>query len=1046
MADQNYPDKVRGPRRVAISSGFCLLLFAGTLAICATAAQAPSQSPAVKPAVSPVESKADAKKAKAAYEDGVRAEQRLDWDAAFAAYSDAAHWDPSDREYLLRLAIAKSRIVQKKVDAAERDAVSGRLDAARRELLDASYIDPSNRTVQERIVELTAAEPERVREIDEPEITGEPDLEYRPGKRSFDYRGDTQGAYQQLASQFGVEAAFDVDLHARTVHFQVTDMDFPTAARVLGDLTATFWRPLTSRLFFVTDNTPQKRKDYDASVVRTVLLPSSETPEQMTEMLRLVRDITGITRSDLDANSRTITLRASPQAIAVASDLIGNLEQPTGEVVLEIEVLEVDRNRARQLGITPPQTATVYSLSSQQIQEAEQSAQGLIDVINQIFGTSSLPPVIAFGGGKTTFLATLPGAAANFAEMLSVVRQGRRILLRAQDGQPATFFVGDRVPVSLTTFAPSITSAGISSVSAGAATVAPLTNYAAGNSPAFVATADLRGTSMNDLIVANSADNTVSVLLGNGDGTFGAQTTFPTGTTPVWIASGQFNNGAAAANSDNILDLAVANKAANTVSILLGKGDGTFQPKVDIPTGRGPVSVIATDFHDLSGTGFLDLAVANQDDNSISVFQGNGDGTFQAPALIQLPTGFSPAALAATDLNGDGHADLVVADQGHNTISVFLGNGDGTFQNRTDYPTGDAPVSVAFGDFNADGAEDIAVANLGGNSVTVYYNQISTANSAPLGKFVAGATRDFVAGNGPTSISVADYNADGVPDIAVSDQTDNAITVLLNSGSELFTALPEIPVGAAPASIATADFNGDGLIDAATADNGSAQATVVINSASLFGSGVGLNSFGTPYPGVQYLDIGLKVKATPRIHPNDDVTLDLNFNMSSLSGQSINAIPIISNDEVDQTVRVRPNETAALAGFLETQLSNAITGNPGIADIPGIGLLDQNQNAQQQETELLILVTPRMVRLAPRKDHTIYAGQGSVEGEGAGTVGNTFVPPQPVPQPGREPPGTKPRKPADAAGRPAFAGPIEIWRNVWNGGNVYCVASSTTTG
>jgi type II secretory pathway component GspD/PulD (secretin) len=891
------------------------------------------------------------------------------------------------------------------VDAAERDAVSGRLDAARRELLEASSIDPSNKMVQERIVELAAAEPERIREIGEPELAGEPTLTYRPGKQSFDYRGDTQGAYQQLAAQFGVEVAFDVDLHSRMTRCRLNDVDFPTAARLLGDMTGTFWRPLTSRLFFVTDNTPQKRKDYDASVVRSILLPSSETPEQMTEMLRMVREITGITRSDLDTNSRTITLRASPQAIAVASDLIGNLEQPTGEVVLEIEILEVDRNRARQLGITPPQTATIYSLNSQQIEEAQQSAQGLIDVINQVFGTSSVPPVIAFGGGKTTFLATLPGAAANFAEMLSLVRHGRRILLRAQDGQPATFFVGDRIPVSLTTFSPSLTSSGTSEATGAAGTAAsPLTNYAAGNSPSFITAASLRANGVNDLIVANAADNTISVLLGNGDGTFGAQTTFPTGTNPVSIASGQFNNGATAANSDNILDLAVANKAANTISILLGKGDGTFQPRADISTGRAPVSVVAADFHDGNGTGFLDLAVANQDDNSISIFQGNGDGTFMRPALLQLPAGFAPASLAATDLNGDGHVDLVVADQGHNSISVFLCNGNGTFQNRTDYPTGNAPVSVAFGDFNGDGAADIAVANSGGNSVTVYYNQTDTSTSMPLGRFIAGATGEFAAGNAPSSISVADYNGDGLADIAVSDKTDNAVTILLNGGNELFEALSEIPVGTAPASIATADFNGAGGPDAATADSGSAQATVIINSASE----AGLNSFGTPYPGVQYLDVGLKVKATPRIHPNSDVTVDLNLGISSLTSQSINAIPVINNDSVEQTVRLKPNETAALAGFLETQLTNAITGNPGIAEIPGIGLLDQNQNTQQPETELLILVTPRMVRLAPRKDHTIYAGQGSAGGEG--TAGNAFVPPPPqqIPQPEQAPPGQSP--------------------------------------
>jgi len=236
--------------------------------------------------------------------------------------------------------------------------------------------------------------------------------------------------------------------------------------RILGEETGTFWRPLTKHLFLVAENTPQKRKDYALLVVRTVVLSASETPEQMTETFRLVREIAGITRADLDTRSGTITMRASPQAVTVASSLIENLENPVGQLILEIEVLEVDRNYARDLGITPPQSTKVFTLSRQQVQEALQSQQGLIDVITQLFGTPSslagltstqiasllgsgqvgigslVPPLVAFGGGSTTFLATVPGATATFSAALSLVRTGRRILLRAEDGKPATFFVG----------------------------------------------------------------------------------------------------------------------------------------------------------------------------------------------------------------------------------------------------------------------------------------------------------------------------------------------------------------------------------------------------------------------------------------------------------------------------------------------------------------------------------------------------------------------------------------------------------------------------
>lgn len=962
----------------------------------------------------PAAQKADAKKAKAAFDEGMNAEKRQDWSAAYSAYSSAANLEGTNRQYQLRREIARSQLVQIRVDTAEKDAVAGRLEDAERELLKARQLDPSNPTVNERLTEIvTAAHPE-VNKIQERDISGEIRLDYQAGKQKIDYRGDTRGAYEDLARRFGVEAAFDQDLVSRNIRFRIDDeVDFPAALRLLGDMTGTFWRPLTRHLFVVAQDTPQKRKDYAASAVRTILLPASETPDQMTEILRAVREITGITRSDLDVRSRTLTLRASPQAIAVATDLIDGLEQPRGQLILEMEILQVDRNYATQLGITPPQSAKAFTLSSAQIQQAEQSESGLIDVINQVLGGTSsglIPPVIAFGGGISTYFATLPGVSANFAQMLSLVRQGRRILLRAEDGEPATFFVGDRIPVSLSSFSPSITASGTTPTG----TIEnPIQNYSAGNDPVSIVQADFHdtlNTSNIDLAVANQADDTISILQGNGDGTFQNQKVIllPSGFSPTALTTANLTS---SGHKDLIVTGNVANSSLGAVLVLLGNGDGTFNQTTQslLKVGSNPVFVIANDFN---SDGFQDLAIANQSDNTISFFLGNGDGTFKTPppTNIFLPVGSQPTSLAAADLNGDGKIDLVSANKGNNNISVFFGNGNGTFQNPTNYATGNSPVYVALADFNNQGALDIAVANNSapssnntGNSVTIYYNQIS-ATDVPTGTFVAGNTRDFTVGSGPSSIAVADYNLDGFADIAVTDQNDNAVTLLFNGGNETFTVSPEIPVGTAPVSIVTADFNSDGRSDAAIADNSSAEATVILNTANLLGSGApGTN--GTPFPGVEYLDVGLKVKATPRIHLGDEVTLQLSFELSSITNQNLNSIPVINTENVDQTVRVKQDQTAVLAGFFQSQLTTALTGNPGIAEIPGVGLIDQNQNNQRQDTELVILVTPRMVRLAPRKNRAIYAGKGAPEGGGLETPANIAPLPPPQQQPPQPGPG-----------------------------------------
>src|SRR5271170_7410201 len=275
-------------------------------------------TPAVEQKLPAPPRKQDVKKGKEAYKQGLKLEQNGDWQAAYDAYSDAVDWDPSIREYLVRQAVTKGQVVQMKVDLAEREAVSGHFSNALHALRDAMQLDPSNRTIRERLTEMEALDPARARQIiAEPVMVPAVQLDHRPGKQSFRLRGQTESAYQEIAQRFGVEVAFDVDVRQVPVQLDLQDIDFATALRVLGQATNTFWKPLTKRLFFVAPSTTQKRKDYEVSIVRTVLLASSETNEQMTELSRLVREIAGITRTDLDTKSRTLTMRASPQAMAV---------------------------------------------------------------------------------------------------------------------------------------------------------------------------------------------------------------------------------------------------------------------------------------------------------------------------------------------------------------------------------------------------------------------------------------------------------------------------------------------------------------------------------------------------------------------------------------------------------------------------------------------------------------------------------------------------------------------------------------------------------
>ena len=332
-------------------------------------------------------------------------------------------------------------------------------------------------------------------------------------------------------------------------------------------------------------------------------------------------------------------------------------------------------------------------------------------------------------------------------------------------------------------------------------------SYATAGSCSGVAVGDFNKDGNMDLVVANVNANSISVLLGNGDGTFQAHVDYATGIWPESVAVGDFNG-------DGKPDLAVANFYGNSISILLGNGDGTFQAQVEYATASFPSPVAVGDFN---RDGKLDLAVASSQDNNVSVLLGNGDGTFQPP--VNYSAGSGPSSVAVGDFNGDGRLDLVVADQGttngDNKINVLLGNGDGTFQPAVSYNTGPNPTSVAVADFNADGKLDLVVATNG----NISNNTVSILLGNGDGTFQAHV--DYQTGSSnPSSVAVGDFNGDGKLDLVVADLFSADVRLLLGNGNGTFGTAASYAAGAGSSSVAVGDFNDDGRLDIAVTDSG----------------------------------------------------------------------------------------------------------------------------------------------------------------------------------------------------------------------------------
>jgi hypothetical protein len=314
-------------------------------------------------------------------------------------------------------------------------------------------------------------------------------------------------------------------------------------------------------------------------------------------------------------------------------------------------------------------------------------------------------------------------------------------------------------------------------------------------SPARLAElADLTGDGRPDLLLTASSGD-LSVLPGQGDGTFAPARISWHQETPAVVKVVDVD---ADGRPDVVTLEGGASFGASGLSVLRGRGDGTFEGGFRLQAGTRPVAVVTTD---LEGDGALDAVSANEGSHDVSVLLGSGNGTFRT--LAPVGVGTKPGALVAADVDGDGRQDLITAHAG-GSLNVLRGNGDGTFREPFPLEVGSAPVSLVAADLDADGKPELVTVNRSTNDVRVLRNNGDGAFQAPTA---------FPVGEAPMALVAGDVDADGKADLVTANRGSGDVSVLRGNGDGTFQAARSQALRSPPEVLVLDDFDRDGKKD-----------------------------------------------------------------------------------------------------------------------------------------------------------------------------------------------------------------------------------------
>ena len=432
----------------------------------------------------------------------------------------------------------------------------------------------------------------------------------------------------------------------------------------------------------------------------------------------------------------------------------------------------------------------------------------------------------------------------------------------------------------------------------------PKIDSGTGARPQFILPADFDGDGKQDLVIANSNSNTISIFKNagtNGVISFLPKINYATGNYPVSIAIGDLDR-------DGKLDIAVVNSNSNTISVFRNistVGTISFAAKIDYTTGTDPYGLA---IGDLDRDGKPDIAVANYTSNTVSVFRSNGSaGSISFAAKVDFATGNGPNSVCIGDMDADGKADMAIPNNNANTVSILKNtstSGAISFAAKTDLPTAAYPWSTQMGDLNGDGKLDLVVANGNVATISVFQN-LSSAGNISLAPKV-----DYAVGSPTYFAGIDDLNGDGKPDIVTANSLSASVSVLQNTSNSStisFTAKVNYTVGGSPYCVALADMDGDGKGDIASVNSTSNTVSILRNNITgpyissftpaLGGNGSFIQITGNNFTGTTSVSFG----GTPAV----SFTVDTSTNITALVGTGASGVVSVTT----------PKGTTSLAGF-----------------------------------------------------------------------------------------------------------------------------------